>query len=110
MAGWAFAVALGLVFTAGMMVADGVNGLWIGRLLQRADTRAVAISRAMSFSIGGLSITIAALGIVKYFSPVAASMVEDAGLLIGISLAICLPAIFAVVLCRASKTVSGQVS
>ena len=110
MAGWTFAVALGLVFTAGMMVADGVNGLWIGRLLQRADTRAIAISRAMSFAIGGLSITIAALGIAKYFSPVVASMVEDAGLLIGISLAICLPAIFAVVLCRASKAVSGQVS
>ena len=108
MSGWAFAVALGLVFMAGMMVADGLNGFWIGRLLQRADSRAIAISRAMSFAIGGLSIMIAALGIVKYFSPVAASMVEDAGLLIGIGLAICLPAIFAVALRSSSKAVSGQ--
>ena len=110
MAGWAFAFALGVVFMAGMMVADGANGLWIGRLLQRADMRAIAISRAMSFAIGGLSIAIAALGIVKYFSPVAASIVDAAGLLIGIGLAICLPAIFAVVLWRASRAVSGQIS
>ena len=108
MAGWVFAVALGLVFMAGMMVADGLNGLWIGRLIERADAQAIAISRTMSFVIGGLSIAIAALGIVKYFSPAAAAFTDDAGLLIGIGLAFCLPAFFAMALHSANKVIAGQ--
>ena len=86
MSGWIFAVALGLVFMVGMMVADGLNGMWIGRLIQRADATAIAVSRTMSFVIGALSIAIAVLGIVKYFSPAAATFLDGAGLLIGIGL------------------------
>ena len=108
MSGWVFAVALGIVFMIGMMVADGVNGLWIGRIIQRADATAIAISRTMSMAIGLLSIAIAGLGIVKYFSPPAAAYVESAGLLIGISLAICIPAFFSIALRSANKVVASQ--
>ena len=108
MAGWIFAVALGLVFMVGMMVADGLNGLWIGRLIRRADAQAIAISRNMSLVIGALSVAIAALGMVKYFSPAAAAYIDRAGLLIGIVLAVCIPAFFAVALRAASKVVAGQ--
>ena len=107
MAGWIFAVALGLVFMTGMMVADGLNGLWIGRLIQRADAQAIAISRTMSFVIGALSIAIATLGMIKYFSPAAAAFIDSAGLLIGLGLAVCIPAFFAIAL-RSAKVAAGQ--
>ena len=108
MAGWIFAVALGFVFMVGMMVADGLNGLWIGRLIERADAQATAISRTMSFVIGALSVAIAALGVAKYFSPAAATYIDSVGLLIGIVLAVCVPAFFAVALRAANKVVAGQ--
>ena len=108
MAGWIFAVALGFVFMVGMMVADGLNGLWIGRLIERADAQAIAVSRTMSFVIGALSVAIAVLGMVKYFSPAAAAYIDSAGLLIGIVLAVCIPAFFAMALRAANKVVAGQ--
>ena len=108
MAGWVFAAALGLVFMAGMMVADGLNGLWVGRLLQRADAQAIAISRAMSIAIGALSIAIAGLGIVKYFSPTAALLLDAAGLLIGLGLALCMPLVFALALRTTNRVVDRQ--
>lgn len=108
MSGWIFAVALGLVFMAAMMVADGLNGMWIGRLIQRADAKAIAVSRTMSFVIGALSIAIAGLGIVKYFSPAASAFIDSAGLLIGIGLALCIPIFFTIALRSANRIVSGQ--
>ena len=32
LAGWLFAALLGLVFTLGMMLVDGLNGLWVARM------------------------------------------------------------------------------
>ncbi len=104
MSGWFFAVTLGLVFMAGMMIADGVNGWWVGRAIQRADAQTIAISRTMSFVIGALSIAIALLGIVKFFSPTAAAVMDGAGLLIGIGLAVCIP-LFFVIVSRSSNRV-----
>ena len=104
MAGWIFAVALGLVFMVGMKVADGLNGFWLSRLIQRADARAVAISRAMSFFIGALSLAIAGLGIVKYFSPATAAIFDGGGILIGICLAVCVPVFFTFALRAAGKS------
>ena len=108
LAGWIFAAALGLVFMAGMMVSDGLNGWWIGRLAQRADAKSAAISRTMSFSIGALSIAIAMLGIIKYFSPDVAASIDRAGLLIGICLAVCAPAFFSIALHSANKAFKSR--
>lgn len=108
LAGWFFAAALGLVFMSGMMVSDGLNGWWISRLAQRADAKAAAISRTMSFFIGALSIAIALLGIAKYFSPDVAASIDRAGLLIGICLAVCVPAYFSISLRSANKAFKAR--
>lgn len=68
-AGWLYAALLGLVFTIGMMVTDGLNGLWVARLIRRTDRRARIASRVLGLSIAGLSLLVAALGIVRWFSP-----------------------------------------
>ena len=69
LAGWTFSVLLGLVFMTGMMVADGLNGLWVARMLARADRRALIASRVMSLVIGMLSLAIAAVGVLRYLLP-----------------------------------------
>jgi high-affinity nickel-transport protein len=65
LAGWLFATLLGLVFTAGMILTDALNGLWVARLVSRANARSVAASRAMGLAIGGFALATAALGAVR---------------------------------------------
>jgi high-affinity nickel-transport protein len=67
--GWRHAALLALVFTMGMMVADGLNGLWISRLIRRADRTALFASRVMGLVVAMLSLLVAGFGILKYLSP-----------------------------------------
>lgn len=46
-------------FTAGMVVATGINGLWIARLIRTADRRAALASRIMAGAIGLTSLVVA---------------------------------------------------
>jgi len=94
LAGLVFAIALGLIFMLGMMVTDGVNGLWVARLLKRTDQRARIASRVMGLAIAFLSLAIAGLGMAKYFAPTVATMLEGTSLLMGIILATILLASF----------------
>ena len=77
MAGWQFSALLGLVFMLGMIATDSLNGLWISRLINRADRSALIASRVMGLSVGGLSLLVGLYGIAKYFNPVLAA--PDAG-------------------------------
>jgi high-affinity nickel-transport protein len=94
LSGSIFSVLLGVIFMFGMMATDGVNGLWVARLLRRADRRALVASRVMGLVIAFLSIAIAGLGIAKYLSPTFAVVLEGAGLLMGVGLAAILLASF----------------
>ena len=69
LAGWLFAALLGLVFTAGMMATDALNGLWVSHLVACADRRAAAASRLMSLAIGFTSLAIAALAAARHALP-----------------------------------------
>jgi nickel/cobalt transporter (NiCoT) family protein len=69
LAGWLFAALLGLVFTAGMMATDSLNGLWVSHLVRSADRRAAAASRMMSLAIAFTSLAIAALAAARHALP-----------------------------------------
>ena len=69
LAGWLFAALLGLVFTAGMVTTDTVNGLWVARLLRRADARAAAASRVMTLAVGTVALVIAVLAALRHAIP-----------------------------------------
>jgi high-affinity nickel-transport protein len=58
------------VFTFGMVVTDALNGLWVSRLLARADASAATASRAMSLAIGLLALTMAVTGAARHALPV----------------------------------------
>lgn len=63
------ALTLGLLFTLGMTLVDGLNGLWISHLLRQADGLAAVASRVMSFAVALLSIAVAAIGTLKLLVP-----------------------------------------
>lgn len=67
--GWGYARLLGGLFMLGMMATDGLNGLWIARLIQRSDQAARIVSRVMGLTISGLSLLVGTFGLIKYFSP-----------------------------------------
>lgn len=67
--GWQHALTIGLVFTLGMLLTDGMNGLWISKLIRRADRTALIASRVMSLVVGGVSLIVAAFGVMKLALP-----------------------------------------
>lgn len=79
LAGWAFAALLGIVFTAGMMATDALNGIWVSHLVRSADRRAAVASRAMSLAIALTSLAIAALAIARHAVPSLGAHVESWG-------------------------------
>jgi high-affinity nickel-transport protein len=67
--GISHALVLGLLFVLGMLLTDGVNGLWISRLIARADQLACIASRVMSLAVSSVSLLVAAFGAVKLMLP-----------------------------------------
>jgi high-affinity nickel-transport protein len=96
LAGWPFSVALGLVFTLGMMTTDGLNGAWVARMVERADRRARVASRVMGLAIALLGIGIASLGMARLLSTQAAAALAGAELAMGLGVAVLVVASFAV--------------
>jgi high-affinity nickel-transport protein len=83
--GWQYALALGLLFTLGMTLADAANGVWIALLLRRADRRARIASRVMGLVIAGLSLAVAAYGVARYASPAIAGWGDGRELALGLA-------------------------
>lgn len=83
MSGWGFSIVLGAAFMLGMMSTDGVNGLWVAKLLARADRRALVASRAIGLAIAGLSLLVGTYGLARMFVPAIASHAAERELLLG---------------------------
>jgi high-affinity nickel-transport protein len=83
LAGWLFATTLGLVFTAGMMVTDALNGLWVSHLVSSADRRAAIASRAMSIAVGFASLAIAGLALARRAMPSLDAAADSWGIALG---------------------------
>jgi high-affinity nickel-transport protein len=88
-------LALGLAFTGGMLLADGINGLWIARLLTRADRRARIASRVMGLMVAAISLSVAAFGLARWLRADVAQWYEGRELLIGAGVVVSLAASFA---------------
>src|SRR3954470_13273714 len=98
LAGWLFAATLGLVFTAGMMATDALNGLWVSHLVRSADGRAAVASRVMSFAVGSLALAIAALAAARYALPSVDARLEGWGIAISAAIVVAIVAAYATAL------------
>ena len=67
--GWQHAFLLASAFLLGMMVTDGLGGLWIARLIARADQAAVLASHVMGLIVAGVSFLVGGFGLIKLLSP-----------------------------------------
>ena len=106
LAGWIFAALLGVVFTAGMVVTDTLNGLWVSRLLQRADARAAAASRVMSVAIGVVALAIAAIGAARYSLPRVEEGLREWGVALAIGVLLAVAAAYALAMRPALQRIS----
>lgn len=84
--GWEHALLLATLFMAGMLLTDGINGLWIARLIARADQVALIASRVMGLVVSGISLLVAAFGAAKLLSPAIDAWSEGKELIFGFSL------------------------
>ena len=80
-----YALLLALTFMLGMMTTDALNGLWISKLLRRADATALLVSRIMGFTVATLSLGVAGLGMSSRFLPQAAAWQQRSELFIGLA-------------------------
>ena len=80
------ALILGLAFTGGMLAMDGLNGLWIARLLRQADQRARMASRVMGLMVALISLAVAAFGLARWLRADIAAWYAGRELGLGISL------------------------
>lgn len=83
--GWPYAVGLGALFMLGMLVTDGINGVWIAHLLRRADQTALLASRLMGLVVAGISLLVAVFGALKLSLPSAVEWGEGKELFFGAS-------------------------
>lgn len=92
--GWLIGALLGAVFMLGMMLSDGLNSLWVARLLARADARARLASRIMGATVVGLSFGMAAYEAGSYFRPAWSSWEAGREWLLSVALIALLPLAF----------------
>jgi len=102
--GWQSVFFLGLLFMFGMLIVDGINGLWISRLLRKADSVALIASRVMGIMVSILSLTVAAFAIARWTLPWMATWSEGQGIAFGavVVLLIAVSFLFAILLGRRS--------
>lgn len=84
------ALALGIAFTSGMLIADGANGLWIAGLLRRADRRARIASRVMGLMVAAISLSVAAFGLARWLRTDVSDWYEGKELWVGVSVLVAL--------------------
>lgn len=84
--GWQHALLLATLFMLGMLLTDGINGLWIARLIARADQVALIASRVMGLVVSGVSLLVAAFGAAKLLSPTVDAWSEGKELVFGFAL------------------------
>ena len=97
------ALVLGLAFTCGMLLMDGLNGLWIARLLRRADQRARIASRVMGLMVALISLGVAALGLLRWLNVDLALWYEGKEIALGAAVIVLLALSFA-----ASQLLAGR--
>ncbi len=63
------ALFVAALFVLGMLTVDGANGLWISRLIRRADRTAAIASRVMALTVAGVSLAVGTLTVAKILVP-----------------------------------------
>lgn len=102
------ALFLGVLFVFGMLVTDGINGLWISRLIARADQLACIASRVMSLAVASVSLLVAAFGAAKMMLPAVDAWSEGKEMAFGAIVVAVIALSFSAAMLLARRTARGQ--
>jgi len=106
-------VGAAAAFMVGMIAADGLNGVWVASLLQKADRRARIASRVMGLAVAALSLGVAALGAARLLRADLDARLEGSELSIGLAVIAAVAASFVLALALsrpASRKAASQPS
>ena len=81
--GVAEALLVAGLFVLGMLVVDGINGVWISRLIRRADRTAAIASRVMALTVAGISLAVGCFTVAKLLLPSVDAWAEGREMLFG---------------------------
>ena len=71
------------LFVLGMLVVDGINGVWISRLIRRADRTAVLASRVMACTVAAISLAVGGFTVAKLLLPAVDAWADGREMLLG---------------------------
>jgi len=71
------------LFVLGMLVVDGINGVWISALIRRADRTAVIASRVMALAVAAISLAVGLFTLAKLLLPAVDAWAASHELLFG---------------------------
>ena len=71
------------LFVLGMLIVDGINGVWISRLIRRADRTAAIASRVMALTVAGISLAVGCFTVAKLLLPSVDAWAEGRELFLG---------------------------
>jgi len=74
--GWISALVLGVLFTLGMTLLDGLKGAWLARLLRTADRTGMSIARAVGSGVSVLGLLVAGTGMARLLSARVDSIIQ----------------------------------
>ena len=101
--------AVGVAFVTGMSLADGANGLWIARLLERSDRQGILFSRTMGWSVVFLTLMVGILVLIEAFVKDPFEKIPVSEALVGIS-CILLPSLVYLFTMRFRKTPAPKIN
>jgi high-affinity nickel-transport protein len=81
--GMADALFVAGLFVLGMLAVDGINGVWISRLIRRADRTAVIASRVMACTVAAVSFAVGVFTLAKLSVPAIDAWAEGRELAFG---------------------------
>ena len=91
---WGVALLLGLIFTLGMLVVDGANGLWLYRLIASSSQQSRLWSRRLTLAIAMLSLGLALFGVARLVNPQLDAWHDHQALAIGMACTLLLAAVW----------------
>ena len=94
--GLLFTLGLSILFMTGMVAVDGMNGLWLSRLMCGRGRDAARASRVMGLTIAGISFIVALLGIGRLSVPALVAWLEGSELGLGLAIILLVAAAYVV--------------
>lgn len=97
------ALFVAALFVLGMLAIDGANGLWINRLIRRADRTAAIASRVMALTVAGISLAVGAFTVAKILVPAVDAWAEGRELWFGTAVVVAVIVAFTVAMRMARR-------